>query len=49
MQTQILQATNTLNKYRTIIFGLLVLAVLIAFFIMPSAIAEAGRAVGGGS
>lgn len=49
MQTQVLQASNTLNKYRTVIFGLVVLAVLIAFFVMPSAIAEAGRAVGGGS
>ncbi len=49
MQSQILQVSNTLNKYRTVIFGLILLAVVIALFVMPSAMAEAGRAVGGSS
>ncbi len=49
MQSQVLQVTHTLNKYRTVIFGLILLAVVIALFVMPTAMAEAGRAVGGSS
>ena len=48
MQTRFLQTMNTLNEYRTVIFAVLILTILIALFVMPSAFAEAGRAISNG-
>lgn len=48
MQTRFLQASISLNQYRTIIITMLVIAVVMAFLIMPTAVAEAGKAVSTG-
>ena len=43
-----MQFMLTLNKYRYVIYTVLAVAVVIALLIMPSLVAEAGKAVSTG-
>lgn len=48
MQSRLFQFAITLNEYRAVIITLVVFAVLLAFFVMPSVVVEAGKAASTG-